>query len=77
MIEVLRTDVPVLLSRPEMRVAQLDIQAVVFGGFTAGVDGGAIEGWSRRALVAPDDPPRALRVIDETRSHDDNREKHV
>lgn len=77
MIELLRTDDPVLLSWLELRFAQLDIHAVVFDDFTAGIYGGAIEGLSRRVMVAPEDLPRALRVIDETREPDDNREGHV
>ena len=77
MIELLRTDDPVLLSWLEARLAEAGIDAVVFDDLTAGVYGGAIGGLSRRLMVAPRDLPRARRVVDEARNHHDRRGGHV
>ena len=77
MIELLRTDDPILLSWLEARLAEAGIEAVVFDDLTAGIYGGAIGGLSRRLMVQPADLPRARRVVAEARAQHDRREGHV
>ena len=66
MVELTRTNDPVLLSWLTMRLEREEVAAVIFDTHTAIVEGsiGAIQ---RRVMVANDDLPRALRVLQDWR----------
>ena len=67
MIELIRTDDPVLLSWLQARLAEIGIEAVVFDGHTSSAYGGALDTVCSRLMVAEDDHSRALRVVAEGR----------
>jgi hypothetical protein len=65
MIELLRSDDPVLISWLEMRLNQLGIKAHVLDAYTASVYGGALGAVQRRVMIDHADLPRARRMLDE------------
>jgi hypothetical protein len=67
MIELIRTDDPVLLSWLEIRLAEIGIEVVVFDAHTSNAYAGALDSVSRRMMVAEDDLSRAMRVVAEGR----------
>jgi hypothetical protein len=67
MIELIRTDDPVLLSWLETRLAEIGIEVFVFDGHTSSAYAGALDGVSRRLMVAEEDISRAKRVVAEGR----------
>jgi hypothetical protein len=67
MIELIRTDDPVLLSWLETRLAEIGIEAFVFDGHTSNAYAGALGSVSCRIMVAEDDLSRAMRVVAEGR----------
>ena len=66
MIELTRTNDPVLLSWLTMRLEQEDVAAFIFDTHTAIVEG-SIDAIQRRVMVADDDLPRARLVLQDWR----------
>jgi cytochrome c biogenesis protein ResB len=67
MIELIRTDDPVLLSWLETRLAEVGIETVVFDGHTSSAYAGALDSVSSRMMVAEEDLSRAMRIVAEGR----------
>ena len=67
MIELIRTDDPVLLSWLETRLAEVGIEAVVFDGHTSSAYAGALDSVCSRMMVAEDDLSRAMMIVAEGR----------
>ena len=67
MIELIRTDDPVLLSWLETRLTEVGIDVIVFDSHTSSAYAGALDSVCRRMMVAEDDLSRAMRVVAEGR----------
>ena len=65
MIELVRTDDPVLLSWLESRLSEAGILAVVFDAHTATVYGGALDAVKRRVMVDDSDIGPARMILAE------------
>ena len=66
MVELTRTNDPVLLSWLAMRLKQEDVAAFIFDTHTASVEG-SIDAIQRRVMVADDDLTRARLVLQDWR----------
>ncbi len=66
MVELIRTNDPVLLSWLTMRLEQEDVATFIFDTHTAIVEG-SIDAIQRRVMVADDDLPRARIVLQDWR----------
>ncbi len=66
MVELIRTNDPVLLSWLTMRLEQEDVATFIFDTHTAIVEG-SIDAIQRRVMVADDDLPRARLVLQDWR----------
>lgn len=74
MIELIRSEDPVLISWLEMRLRELGIKAHVLDGHTASVYGGALGAIQRRVMVHDADLIRARRLLAELREAGGNGE---
>ncbi|MGF1641428.1 MAG: DUF2007 domain-containing protein [Rhodospirillales bacterium] len=68
MIELVRTDDPVLLSWLEARLAEAGVAVAVFDDHTCGAYAGALDGVRRRLMVAEGDLARATPIVAEGRA---------
>jgi hypothetical protein len=67
MIELVRTDNPILLSWLRTRLAEAGIESVVFDGHASTIFGGTLDTVARRVMVAEDDRERAADILEEGR----------
>ena len=67
MIELTRTDDPVLLAWLQSRFEEEGIAAMVFDAHTSSLYGGALDAVNRRIMVDDDDLQRALSILAEGR----------
>lgn len=74
MIEVLRTNDPVLLNFAQAVLRDADIGAVTLDAETASMYGGAVPWIKRRILVADEDADQAKRVLSEALPKDTPRD---
>ncbi|HYN38804.1 MAG TPA: DUF2007 domain-containing protein [Rhodospirillales bacterium] len=65
MIELIRSENPVLISWLEMRLGEAGIKAHVLDAYTASAYGGALAAVQRRIMIDEDDLPRARRLLEE------------
>ena len=65
MVELTRTDNPVLISWLEMRLADAGIKSFVLDAYTSSVYGGALAAVPRRVMVQEGDVERARRILAE------------
>ena len=65
MIELIRTDDPVLLTWLQSRLDEEGIPSVVFDAYTSGLYGGALGAVGRRVMVDDDDLSRAQLILEE------------
>lgn len=63
MIELLRSQDPVFLSRLSAELAAAGIRCFIFDAYTSGVYGGALAAVAHRVVVAEEDAPAARRVL--------------
>lgn len=63
MIELIRSDDPVLVSWLETRLREIGIKAHVLDAYTASVYGGALGAVQRRVMVDETDLPRARLLL--------------
>ena len=67
MIELIRTDDPVLVSWLQARLGELGVEVFVFDAHTSSVYGGALNTIGRRVMIAEDDLAKARPVLAEVR----------
>lgn len=67
MIELIRTDDPVLLSWLRARLDEEGIEALVFDGHTSSVYPGLMDAVAKRVMVGEDDETRARAIVAEGR----------
>jgi hypothetical protein len=68
MIELIRTDDPVLLSWLETRLAEAGIRSVTLDTFTSHAFAGTLDSVGRRVMVSEADVPRAREIVREGRA---------
>ena len=65
MIELLRTQDPVLIGWLQTRFAEADIPVVIFDAHTSSLYGGALDAVTRRVMVGESDIARARLILAE------------